>query len=820
MKRIHFFLSLFLPLAVQANPIDADQAFELAKEHLSRPVRADAAQVLGSRAYSGNGGTKTALHLFNNADGEGFAIVSSDDRAGTVLGYSHTGSLNDTDMPQGLRNLLADYVRAVEAVQVDSVSIVPYYTSFPKAYVKPLVKAEWSQEYPYNYYTPYSNGKRTFTGCVITAAAQVMSAHRWPKNRPSGGIRGEGAQAYDYYDWDNMLSTYANGYTDEQAQAVGVLMRDIGYLSHANYGNADTKGTECDEGKVWMSIHNYYDYTSRFIEKDILPGGEFLQTVYNELSMGCPVLMFGGDHSFLYDGYDENGLVHVNWGWAGLYNGYYDINTAAVTGSASTDGQYYEKQVAILMHPNNGLVEPLEEQPVILSVNNNEGLQFTVTQGTVQSHFPAQLKGVGARNLVQGEDGTYTGRIGIGLFSTGNECLHVFEAPFATETWSSFYNTKNYEPEYWTLNLDEMDDIADGTYWLRPLGHRLLSSDPEVWENWREMVNANSVPMVVSDGNVTLLPTATAPELQLVGEPEILAPAYEGGSLLAGISLNIANPTRCQARGSITLTLHGTGALEGETYNVPSAYLSHFVAQRMDTTQWILKFVTSYTGTYGTQALRAGKYTLEVQFNHNREVTTANTYPIAMPSDFTLTVLPSSYEGRVTITSAKILTNGKDSETTFFCAEDTPSITLGTSGYAAYLTSNSLSTQLRYRLVNAATKATAYTSPAYSVTIPRNSDSNLSDQTRCTVDLAALPLGEYEIHVDVLHSGEWEDHWNANSARRSFTVLSEDEITGTDAIQSVPTGNSAPVIYDLNGRRVHKADIRGIYIENGHKVLK
>lgn len=820
MKRIHFFLSLFLPLTVQANSIDADQAFELARKHLSRPVRADAVQVLGSRAYSGNGGTKAALHLFNNADGEGFAIVSSDDRVGTVLGYSHTGSLNDTDMPQGLRNLLADYVRAVETVQVDSVSIVPYYTSFPKAYVKPIVKAKWSQEYPYNYYTPYSNGKRTFTGCVITAAAQVMSAHRWPKNRPSGGIRGEGAQAYDYYDWDNMLSTYTNGYTDEQAQAVGVLMRDIGYLSHANYGNTDTKGTECDEGKVWMSIHNYYDYTSRFIEKDILPGGEFLQTVYNELSMGCPVLMFGGDHSFLYDGYDENGLVHVNWGWAGLYNGYYDINTAAVTGSASTDGQYYEKQVAILMHPNNGLIEPLEEQPVMLSVNNNEGLQFTVTQGTIRSHFPARLKGVGARNLVQGEDGTYTGRIGIGLFTADSECLHVFEAPFATETWSSFYNTKNYEPEYWTLNLDEMDDISDGTYWLRPLGHRLLSSDPEVWENWREMVNANSVPMVVSDGNVTLLPTATVPELKLVGEPEILAPAYEGGSLLAGISLNIANTTRCQARGSITLTLHGTGALEGETYNVPSAYLSHFVAQRMDTTQWILKFVTSYTGTYGTQALKAGKYTLEVQFNHNREVTTDNTYPVAMPSDFTLTVLPSSYEGRVTITSAKILTNGNDSETTFFCAEDTPSITLGTSGYAAYLTSNSLSTQLRYRLVNTATKATAYTSSAYSVIIPRNSDSNLSDQTRCTVDLTALPLGEYEIHVDVLHNGEWEDHWNANSARRRFTVLSEDEITGTDTIQSVPTGNPVPVIYDLNGRRVHKADIRGIYIENGHKVLK
>lgn len=30
-------------------------------------------------------------------------------------------------------------------------------------------------------------------------------------------------------------------------------------------------------------------------------------------------------HSFVIDGYDENGLVHVNWGWDGIGNGYYDI---------------------------------------------------------------------------------------------------------------------------------------------------------------------------------------------------------------------------------------------------------------------------------------------------------------------------------------------------------------------------------------------------------------------------------------------------------------------------------------------------------------
>ena len=43
--------------------------------------------------------------------------------------------------------------------------------------------------------------------------------------------------SYDHYDWDNMLNNYSNGgYNDTQAQAVGALMRDLGYLAKATYG--------------------------------------------------------------------------------------------------------------------------------------------------------------------------------------------------------------------------------------------------------------------------------------------------------------------------------------------------------------------------------------------------------------------------------------------------------------------------------------------------------------------------------------------------------------------------------------------------------
>ena len=84
---------------------------------------------------------------------------------------------------------------------------------------------------------------------------------------------------------------------------------------------------------------------------------------------------------------------------------------------------------------------------------------------------------------------------------------------------------------------------------------------------------------------------------------------------------------------------------------------------------------------------------------------------------------------------------------------------------------NSYNTKIRYRLVNTKTEATAYTSDAYSVSIPRNSDTYLAGSASHTIDLSQLPEGTYEVHVDVERDGTWLDRWNANTFRRKFTVF-------------------------------------------------
>ena len=157
--------SALMAVNAYAAPVDAARAKALAQRFIEKPVSISSPVSKGRRSKAAN----PALHLFNNQNGEGFVIVSADDRVGGVLGYSDQGRLDTANMPAPMKALLDGYVRAVEAVRVDSVSVTPAYARPPKAYVKPLVTAKWSQEYPYNYYTPRSStsGKPTYTGCTI-----------------------------------------------------------------------------------------------------------------------------------------------------------------------------------------------------------------------------------------------------------------------------------------------------------------------------------------------------------------------------------------------------------------------------------------------------------------------------------------------------------------------------------------------------------------------------------------------------------------------------------------------------------------------------
>ncbi len=807
--------------SLRANPIDPTAALNMARKHLAAPVAATLAPQTAAPLGTGAQKTQPAYFLFNDASGKGFCIVAGDDRLGTVLGYSDTGRIDPANMPPGLKHLLGAYERAALAIQVDSVAVTPSYPTPPKAFVKPLVSCAWSQYYPYNMYTPVSQGSQTPTGCVATAMAQVLYSHKWPKDRPDGAPReGSGAQTLDSYDWDSMVDNYdAGGYSEGSASAVATLMRDIGRSVNMIYAK---DGSQANEFAAWYALENSYGYSVRELEKDRLRGGVFLEAVYNELSEGNPVLVYGGDHAFLYDGYDANGLVHANWGWGGESDGYFDINKAGTSGGGfNSDGNYYEKQRALFLRPRDGAHKPFEEQPVLLWMVNGGSLAIAESETAANGKLTAELRGVGVRNMVKGTYGAYRGKVGIALFTEAGECLHVFEYP-NEQQWYSIYGSVNFD-DGWQLNLSQTPALADGRYLLRPVGHRRLSETEDVWEEaWKLMVDANTVTLDKAGDKITVTAEPAAPSLRLVGEPDVLSPFYEYSGAEWGLAFNVANDTRHEARGSLSITFHGTDALAGETFEVPLAMMPNYVAQRNDTTLWLAKFYTGYTGTDGTSNMRAGRYAVELKLKCDDA-----TYDIPTPAGYTVEVLPSSYMNRVNVTWLNIYDGDGEAESLYFDPKRTESIGFAVSTSAKYLSGSSLSARLRYRLKNLATGETDYTSPSLAATLP-SGQSAVIPATRHDVPLSALtPGAAYEVHVDIERDGGWLDVWNAASPRRRVTVLAADKTTGVKlpcrpaAADGGKDGNQA--VYTLQGVRLARplgTLPAGVYIVGGKKVVK
>ena len=75
---------------------------------------------------------------------------------------------------------------------------------------------------------------------------------------------------------------------------------------------------------------------------------EWADLIRAELDAGRPVLYMatepgGAGHAFVIDGYRDDGLVHVNFGWGGYGNGYYDANVLAGLQTLSDRGRVLER---------------------------------------------------------------------------------------------------------------------------------------------------------------------------------------------------------------------------------------------------------------------------------------------------------------------------------------------------------------------------------------------------------------------------------------------------------------------------------------------
>lgn len=280
----------------------------------------------------------TAFYIYNYAQ-SAYVIVSGDDRMKPVLGYSDNGSFITESLPINILGWLelynAAYAQLGNAEKAVTESKLLTKTSFP-ASVSPLLGSIcWDQDAPYNNACPLYQQERCVTGCVATAMAMILKYHEYP-------VKGKGTHSYtasngikcsfDYgnatFDWDNMLPQYSGDCTAEQADAVAQLMLACGVAVDMEYSPSASGAYSYQVGQALIDYFGY-DGNLGLVYRQYFTSSEWMNLIKSEINEKRPVYYFGssddGGHAFVFDGYNEEDMVHVNWGWSGMNNGYFEV---------------------------------------------------------------------------------------------------------------------------------------------------------------------------------------------------------------------------------------------------------------------------------------------------------------------------------------------------------------------------------------------------------------------------------------------------------------------------------------------------------------
>lgn len=276
----------------------------------------------------------------------GYSGFSGDEFSGDLWFYSYLYDMNDNAVGNG------GYDEFKWSEDGDEIP------EGCKDEVPALLSTQWGQDAPYYNATPNVNGKQCATGCVATALAQILNFYKHPAQLSDG----------TKLDWDNMLATYTGEYSGAQADAVALLMARCGKAMKMNYGvgvsTTDPYQIEngfADEFDYIVKYYGYRDYPYLQDEK------KWKEIIFRELSAGHPVL-YGGtsykngnnnyfSHSFVIDGYNSKGLVHVNYGYNGQGDGWFPIDKLPLK-TKYWDEEFDTYQTLVVIHiPQDGSID-------------------------------------------------------------------------------------------------------------------------------------------------------------------------------------------------------------------------------------------------------------------------------------------------------------------------------------------------------------------------------------------------------------------------------------------------------------------------------
>lgn len=495
-----------------------------------------------------------AVYVYEMAGGEGFMVLSADDMAMPLLGYSNEGSFSASDINPEMQWWLDEYAKEIKWMRENQEASGRRLSS-PKAErepIAPLLKTKWNQGAPYNNMCPReSDGSRCVTGCVATAMAQIVNYHRLPAGNGTGtaSVTCDGkVYSFDFenetFDWDNMLDVYGGkgSYTQTEADAVAKLMFACGVSVDMDYGPNES-GAVNDNVAYALTDHFGFDKGVVIARRNWFGLEEWNDYIYAQLRDYGPVQYSGRNdgsgHSFVCDGYDRDGFFHINWGWGGLSDGYFrltalDPDTQGIGGSVS--GYNLTQSVIANICPPKEVSHPAYTMYMDDNLAALDGNNYVIDKVRLGTTF--YLYG-----------GFYNGSI-----SEANVVFAYRLEPTdgSAPTYNQIYsNPISLKPNYGykTLPVALSSKLAGGQYRLYPVW-KLENSDE--WQDYRMPVTSARYLSLSVEGNTVSISFDRPPLL----EAEVTSwntPCFLGKPV--GVSVRLKNPSSNEFLGSVLAVL-------------------------------------------------------------------------------------------------------------------------------------------------------------------------------------------------------------------------------------------------------------------------
>ncbi len=458
MKRYYILLliSFFSLVSIQAKQIGLNQAtgvatnFAQSKQQLrssnSQEIKLAYTATNESNLKSSSDEESAYYYIFNIGD-EGFVVVSGNDITVPVLGYSDGSVYSANNIPPAfeywMNGVKQEIKRGIESdLQCDdqNKALWDSYLNGNHLNIKSenadtyLLKTRWNQLDPYNGSCPLFGTERTVTGCVATTMAQIMKYYNYPakgkgsKDAYAGSLVAVPAVNFDVdYDWDNMLDVYTdplNVPTQTQKEAVATLMYHCGVSVSMNYSTNALGGSAASDFNAAKALVDYFGYSNELQMKyrTYYSDEEWENMLKNEIDNKRPVLYSGyytilglgkGGHTFVCDGYNDENYFHFNWGWGGLYDGYFltKVLNPGTGGAGSGAGTFNETQSAIIniIDKEGGIATPdvnlFEDKSITVSTNLvKQDETFTVTFQPMNTGISDYVTGYYGVVLIDKED--------------------------------------------------------------------------------------------------------------------------------------------------------------------------------------------------------------------------------------------------------------------------------------------------------------------------------------------------------------------------------------------------------------------------------